>query len=102
MNGENPRLPFGPEASAGFLQHLRAELQKRSVCAVTVDLEGVERVSPAVLQVLRLAGDEAQLAGKTLYVDHAGPVVYKALQLAKLGPLFKRLHRLSAIETPRG
>ena len=91
-NGESPRVQFDASASPAFLQHLRAELQKRSVCAVTVDLEGVERITPAILQLLRAAGDEAQLAGKVLYIDHAAPVVYKALQLAKLSPLFKRLH----------
>ena len=97
-NGENPRVRFDPSAGEAFLQHLRAELQKRAVCAVTVDLEGVERITPAILQLLRAAGDEAQLAGKALYVDHAGPVVYKALQLAKLGPLIKRLHHAAAID----
>lgn len=91
-NGENPRLRLDPQATEKFLQHLRAELQKRSVSAITVDLGDVERVDPALLQSLRTAGDEAQVAGKDLYVDGAEPVVYKSLQLAKLGPLFKRLH----------
>jgi anti-anti-sigma regulatory factor len=92
LNGENPRLRFDPHASETFLQQLRAELQKRSVCAITIDLERIERIDPAMLQALRLAGDEAQLAGKELYVDCVGAVVYKALQLANLGPFFKRLH----------
>lgn len=97
-NGENPRVRFDPAASEAFLQHLKSELQKPSVCAVTIDLEGVERITPTMLQLLRAAGDEAQLAGKALYVDHAGPVVYKALQLAKLGPLIKRLHHATGID----
>ncbi|HVO24030.1 MAG TPA: STAS domain-containing protein [Candidatus Margulisiibacteriota bacterium] len=97
-NGENPRVQFDPRACDAFLEHLRAELQKPSVCAVTVDLEGVERITPAILQSLRAAGDEAQLAGKALYVDHAGPVVYKALHLAKLGPLVKRLQHAATID----
>ena len=91
-NGENPRLRLDPEATDKFLQHLRAELQKRSVGAITVDLGGIERIDPASLQSLRTAGDEAHVAGKDLYVDGAEPVVYKSLQLAKLGPCFKRLH----------
>ncbi len=95
-NGESPRVQFDPGASEAFLQRLSAELQKRSVCAIIIDLEGVERTTPAILQLLRTAGDEAQLAGKTLYIDHAGPVVYKALQLAKLSPLFRRLHHAAA------
>lgn len=92
LNGENPRLQLDPNATDAFLQHLRVELQKRSVSAITVDLGGVARVDPANLQALRTAGEEAQGAGKDLYVDGAAPVIYKALQLAKLGPFFKRLH----------
>jgi len=92
LNGENPRLRLDPNEVKTFAQHLEAELQKRSVCAVIVDLHGMERVDPAILQTLRSAGEAAQGAGKDLYVDGAGPVVYKTLQLAKLGPLFKRLH----------
>jgi len=92
LNGENPRLQLDPNVADAFLQHLRVELQKRSVSAITVDLGGVARVDPASLQALRTAGDEAQAAGKDLYVDGAAPVVYKSLQLAKLGPFFKRLH----------
>ena len=97
-NGENPRLRFEREASATFLQQLRAHLQKSSVCAVTVDLERIDRIDPAILQLLRAAGDEAQRAGKELYVDGADPGVYKALQLAKLGPFFKRLHHATSAD----
>ena len=92
LNGENPRLHLDPSAVKAFAQHLKAELQKRSVCAVIVDLHDIDRADPAMLQTLRSAGEAAQGAGKDLYVDGARPVVYKALQLAKLGPLFKRLH----------
>ena len=97
-NGENPRLRLDPQATERFLQHLRAELQKQSVSAITVDLRGIERVDPATLQSLRVAGDEAQVVGKDLYVAGAAPIVYKSLQLAKLGLLFKRLHHATAID----
>jgi anti-anti-sigma regulatory factor len=97
-NGENPRLRLDPQATERFLQHLRAELEKESVSAITVDLGGVERVDPATLQSLRTAGDEVHVAGRDLYVDGAVPLVYKALQLAKLGPFFKRLHHATAID----
>lgn len=97
-NRENPRVQFDPQACDAFLEHLRAELQKPSVCAVTVDLQRVDRITPAILRVLRAAGDEAQRAGKDLYVDRAGSVVYKALHLAKLGPFLKRLHHAAAID----
>ncbi len=96
LNGENPRLRLDPDGSETFLKHLRAELQKPSVCAVTVDLGRVGRVDPLILQTLRTAGEEADVTRKDLYVDGAGPVVYKSLQLAKLGSFFKRLHHASA------
>jgi len=92
LNGESPRLRLDPRATKTFLQHLTAELQKRSVSAVIVDLQDIERVNPTILQALHTAGEAAQGAGKDLYVDGAAPVVYKSLQLAKLGPFFKRLH----------
>ncbi len=98
LNGESPRLQLDPEACATFLEHLSAELQKPSVCALTIDLGRVDRITPAILQVLHAAGDEALLAGKDLYVDRAGPTVYKALHLAKLGPLVKRLQHAAAID----
>ena len=95
-NGESPRLRLDPNETDTFLQQLTAELQKRSVSAVTVDLGAVERVDTALLQVLQSAGDTAQAAGKELYVDGAGPAVYKSLQLAKLGSFLKRLHHVAA------
>ena len=98
LNGESPRLQLDPDACETFLEHLKAELQKRSVCAVIINLGRVDRITPAILQLLRAAGDEAQHAGKDLYVDRAGPVVYKALHVAKLGPLVKRLQQAAAID----
>ena len=59
-NGESPRLRLDPNETDTFLQQLTAELQKRSVSAVTVDLGAVERVDTALLQVLQSAGDTAQ------------------------------------------
>jgi anti-anti-sigma regulatory factor len=91
-SGENPRVRLDPGAATSFLQQLRAALQNPSVCAITVEVGDVTRLEPAILQLLCTAGQEATVAGKELYIDGAGPVVYKALQLAKLGPLFKRLH----------
>jgi anti-anti-sigma regulatory factor len=97
LNGESPRLQLDPEACATFLEHLSAELQKPSVCTLTIDLGRVDRITPAILQVLRAAGEEALHAGKDLYVDGAAPTVYKALHLAKLGPLVKRLQHAQGV-----
>jgi anti-anti-sigma regulatory factor len=91
LNGESSRLQLDAKPSETFLEHLTAELQKPSVCAVTIDLGRVDRVTPALLRLLSVAGDQAQRAGKDLYVDCAGPVVYKALHLAKLGALVRRV-----------
>jgi anti-anti-sigma regulatory factor len=96
LNGENPRLRLDPKATETFVEHVRAELQKRSVSALIIDMGSVERIDPAILQALRAAGEEAQVASKDLWIDGAAPVVYKALQLAKLGPFFKRLHHATA------
>lgn len=97
-NGESPRLRLDPNETGTFLQQLTAEIQKRSVHAITVDLGGVERIDTTVLQALQSAGDAARAAGKELYVDGAAPAVYKSLQLAKLGSFFKRLHHATAID----
>jgi anti-anti-sigma regulatory factor len=88
---QNVRIPFEPAATVAFLHRVRSELEKKSVAAVTIDMGAVEQVDPAALRTLLTAGDTARDAGKDIFLDRVGTTVYKSLQLAKLGVLFKRL-----------
>lgn len=95
-DGKSVRLVIEPEAAEAWLQRVRAELKKGAVHALTVDMGSVARADPGLLSTLRAAGDEARQAGKELFVDRTSPTVYKSMQLAKLGPLFRRRHHGAA------
>lgn len=86
------RLVFDPRTTEPFLQRARSELQKGSVDGVTIQMEQVSYADPGALGVLRVVGETAQSAGKTIVLEGVQPSVYKALQIAKLATLFGRAH----------
>jgi len=90
-NGNGPHLRF-ESASDLFLQQLRAALQAPATAVVTIDMTEVAQVDTAALAVLAAAGEAAAAAGKPLYLEGARPSVYKAIQIAKLGAGFRRVH----------
>ncbi len=86
------RLVFDPRMTEPFLQRVRSELQKGAVDAVTLQMEQVSYLDPGALAALRLVGETARSAGKTIVLEGVQPSVYKALQIAKLATLFGRAH----------
>ena len=86
------RLVFAPGATEPFLHRLRSELQKGSVATVTIQMDQVSYVDPGALEILLAAGEEARAAEKPIFLEGVRTTVYKALQLAKLTGLFRRVH----------
>jgi anti-anti-sigma factor len=87
----NLRITFEPEAAESLLQRLTRELQKAEVAELTIDMGQVTYIAPGALQVLAAAAECARGAGKAIFLAGVGNNVYKALQLAKLAALFKRM-----------
>ena len=91
-NTSTIRLVFEPSATEPFLQRFRSELQKGSVDGMTIRMDHVSYVDPSALKTLQLVGETARSAGKSIVLEGVQPGVYKALQLAKLAALFRRVH----------
>jgi ABC-type transporter Mla MlaB component len=91
-HAEGVRLSFESDRAESVLPRVRAELRKEGVAAVTLDMTRVSRIDPSGLQLLSDVGEHARVAGKTIFLDGVCTPVYKAIQLAKLGALFRRLH----------
>ncbi len=85
------RMSFEPDRAESLLPLLCSELRKDTVAAVTLDMTGVLRADPATLRVLAAAGTHAREAGKLIFLAEVHTPVYKAIQLAKLGALFRRV-----------
>jgi anti-anti-sigma regulatory factor len=83
------KIPFEPERAESWLPRLRSELRKDTT--VTLDMTDVLRVDPNALRLLAAAGTHASEAGKTIFLDGVRTPVYKAIQLAKLGTVFRRV-----------
>jgi anti-anti-sigma regulatory factor len=88
----HPRVVFTRDGEPPLQERLRKELIKPAVEAVTLDLGEVTYLDPRSLTVLAAAGGQARTAGKPLFIDRVSIPVYKALQLAKLATLFRRVH----------
>jgi anti-anti-sigma regulatory factor len=89
---KNPTVVFMCDAMQPFLEQLRDELRQPAVEAVTIDMGQVLSVDPGALSVLADAAEQARAADKPVFVDHVRTTVYKALQLARLATLFRRVH----------
>jgi anti-anti-sigma regulatory factor len=91
--GENVRISFEPDAVESIVNRVREALANGTVATVTIDMSAVERIDPGALRALQAAGEAARDAGKGLFLDRARTSVYKTVQIAKLGVLFKRVGR---------
>jgi anti-anti-sigma regulatory factor len=87
------RIALDPNNTAAFLQEMRAALTTDPNAALVVDMSGVAYAGPKVLETLRTALEDTRQVGREVWVDHVVSDVYKSLQLSKLGPFFKRVHR---------
>jgi anti-anti-sigma factor len=82
-------VPF--MASEAFLEQLQEALDGEAA-AVTIDMARVEHLDAAALRLLLADGEAARNAEMDLFLDRVRPAVYKTLQIAKLGSLFRRSH----------
>jgi anti-anti-sigma regulatory factor len=97
-NHHSIRIAVPPGAGDAFVQAVRSALQADATATLLLDMGQVVYADPATLESLRAALDAARQGGRQLWLDHVGADVYKALQLAKLGSMFKRVHRGAAAE----
>ncbi len=93
QEGPHLMMSFEPDRAESWLPRLRSELRKDTVAAVTLDMTGVSRADPGALRLLAVAGMHAREAGKPIFLAEVHTPVYKAIQLAKLGALFRRVQR---------
>jgi anti-anti-sigma regulatory factor len=89
--GRHLKIRFEPERAESWLPRLRGELRKDTVTAVTLDMTDVLRIDPSALRLLAAAGTHASEAGIPIFLDGVRTPVYKAIQLAKLGAVFRRV-----------
>jgi len=92
-NHNSIRIVFDPTNAAVFLQEVRTALSADATAALVLDMSQVTYADPGALETLRGALEEIRQVGREAWLDHVVSDVYKALQLAKLGTLFKRVHR---------
>lgn len=86
------RIDFDPQRPDAWLERVRAALRDPGGAPVLVDMAAVTYAGPAALRALNAALDEAEAAGREVWLDRAAAPVYKALQLARLAPRFRRVH----------
>jgi len=92
-NDQGPvRIDFDPKTPETWLQRVRTALREPGAGPVVIDMTHVTYTDPAALGALRSAADDAEAAGRELWLDHVPAPVYKTLQVAKLAPRFHRVH----------
>lgn len=89
---EARRLEFDATAPETWLQRLRSALRDPGEGALVIDMGRVGYAGPAALGALQAAADEADAAGRELWLDHVPAQVYKTLQVARLARRFQRVH----------
>jgi len=89
---EPVRIDFDVAVPDTWLQRVRTTLREPGTAPVVIDMTHVTYTGPAALGALKIAAADAAAAGRELWLDHVPAPVYKTLQLAKLAPLFQRVH----------
>ena len=88
----NVRIAFDQSNPEAFPLRVQRALRNSRAPVLFVDMDHVSYAGPQALETLRMGLLEAKSAGCEVWLDHIQPGVYKALQLAKLSSLFKRVH----------
>ena len=86
------RIEFDPASPEAWLQRLRTALRQPGACRLVIDMEHVSYAGPAALGALHAAADDADAAGRELWLDRVPAAVYKTLQIARLARRFQRVH----------
>ncbi len=89
---QRARVVFDPEGGDAFVQQTVSRLQKGKVAGLVLDMGRVEYAGPKALRALEAVAQAAEDAGAEILLDGVRSPVYKALQMARLGPRLRRVH----------
>ena len=86
------RIDFDTNAPETWLQRVRTALREPGTGPVVIDMTHVTYTGPAALGALETAAEDAEAAGRELWLDHVPAPLYKTLHVAKLATRFQRVH----------